>query len=113
MFTLLFLIFVASLMAISACASPPPPPPMPMLTEEEALKIVDTYIGYENSQIKAMAGYKLIPSGGLPFANCHTLKRHYQKLYWEASYKNNGKWTVEVGSCLFIVDDYTGKVTGP
>ena len=113
MFTLLFLIFVASLMAISSCASPPPPPPMPMLTEEEALKIVDTYIGYENSQIKAMAGYKLIPSGGLPFANCHTLKRHYQKLYWEASYKNNGKWTVEVGSCLFIVDDYTGKVTGP
>ena len=113
MFTLLFLIFVASLMAISACASPPPPPPMPMLTEEEALKIVDTYIGYENSQIKAMAGYKLIPSGGLPFANCHTLKRHYQKLYWEASYKNNGKWTVEVGSCLFIVDDYTGKVREP
>ena len=100
-------------MAISACASPPPPPPMPMLTEEEALKIVDTYIGYENSQIKAMAGYKLIPSGGLPFANCHTLKRHYQKLYWEASYKNNGKWTVEVGSCLFIVDDYTGKVREP
>ena len=113
MFTLLFLIFVASLMAISACASPPPPPPMPMLTEEEALKIVDKYIGYENSQIKAMAGYKLIRSGGLPFANCYTLKRHYQKLYWEASYKNNGKWTVEVGSCLFIVDDYTGKVTGP
>ena len=96
-------------MAISACASPPPPPPMPMLTEEEALKIVDTYIGYENSQVKAMAGWH----SGLAFTHCFTGGSLGNPSHREASYKNNGKWTVEMGSCLFIVDDYTGEVTGP
>ena len=93
---------VAMLMAVSACATPPPPPtpvltPMPMLTEEEAELVVATY---------------MVSHEGLPLAkNC--LGDVGDPISHKTSYHENGKWKIQVNSCLFIVDDSTGKVTGP
>ena len=85
---LVFTLSVAMLMAVSACATPPPPPtpvPMPMLTEEEAVKIVRTYIGHENSRIKAISekGWSV----DLPFTTCFTGGSLSDALHQEASYK--------------------------
>ncbi len=90
---------VAMLMAVSACSAPPTPvpTPMPMLTEEEAELVVATY---------------MVSHEGLPLAkNC--LGDVGDPISHKTSYHENGKWKIQVNSCLFIVDDSTGKVTGP
>ena len=97
---LVFTLSVAMLMAVSACATPPPPPtpvPMPMLTEEEAELVVATY---------------MVSHEGVPLAkNC--LGDVGDPISHKTSYHENGKWKIQVNSCLFIVDDSTRKVTGP
>ena len=94
---------IVMLMAVSACSEPPPPTPvptpmpMPMLTEAEAELVVATY---------------MVSHEGLPLAkNC--LGDVGDPISHETSYHENGKWKIQVNSCLFIVDDSTGKVTGP
>jgi len=90
---------IAMLMAVSACATTPPPTPVPtqMLTDGEAELVVATY---------------MVSHVGLPLAkNC--LGDVGDPITHETSYHENGKWKVQVNSCLFIVDDSTGKVTGP
>ena len=94
-------LIIAMLMAVSACATPPPPTavptPMPMLTEGEAELVVATY---------------MVSHVGLPLAkNC--LGNVGDPISHKTSYHENGKWKIQVNSCLFIVDDSTGKVTGP
>ena len=90
---------IAMLMAVSACATTPPPTPVPtqMLTDGEAELVVATY---------------MVSHGGLPLEkNC--LGDLGDPITHETSYHENGKWKVQVNSCLFLVDDSTGKVTGP
>ena len=99
---LVFTLSVAMLMAVSACATPPPPPtpvptPMPMLTEAEAELVVATYM-------VSHVGFPLVK-------NC--LGDVGDLISHETSYHESGNWKVQVNSCLFIVDDSTGKVTGP
>ena len=91
----------AILMMVSACSAPPPPTPvptpMPMLTEAEAELVVATY---------------MVSHEGLPLTkNC--LGNVGDPISHKTSYHKNGKWKIQVNSCLFIVDDPTGKVTGP
>ena len=98
---LVFTLSIAMLMAVSACSAPPPPTPvptpMPMLTEAEAELVVATY---------------MVSHEGLPLAkNC--LGDVCYPISHKTSYHENGKWKIQVNSCLFIVDDSTGKVTGP
>ena len=90
---------IAMLMAVSGCSAPPPPTPVPtpMLTEAEAELVVATY---------------MVSHEGLPLAkNC--LGDVGDPISHKTSYHENGKWKIQVNSCLFIVDDSTGKVTGP
>ena len=90
---------IAMLMAVSACSAPPPPTPVPtpMLTEAEAELVVATY---------------MVSHEGLPLAkNC--LGDVGDPISHKTSYHENGKWKIQVNSCLFIVDDSTGQVTGP
>ena len=92
---------IAMLMPISACVTSPPPTtvptPMPMLTEGEAELVVATY---------------MVSHVGLPLVkNC--LGDVGDLISHETSYHESGNWKVQVNSCLFIVDDSTGKVTGP
>ena len=92
---------IAMLMAVSACATrprpTPVPTPMPMLTEAEAELVVATY---------------LVSHVGLPLVkNC--LGEVGDPISHETSYHESGNWKVQVNSCFFIVDDSTGKVTGP
>ena len=96
---LVFTLSVAMLMAVSACSTPPPPTPVPtpMLTEAEAELVVATY---------------MVSHEGVPLAkNC--LGDVGDPISHETSYHESGKWKIQVNSCLFIVDDSTGKVTGP
>ena len=94
------LFVIALMLGIVGCSSPPPTPvptPMPMLTEAEAELVVATY---------------MVSHEGLPLAkNC--LGDVGDPISHETSYHENGKWKIQVNSCLFIVDDSTGKVTGP
>ena len=90
---------IAMLMGVSACGTPPPPTavPTPMLTDGEAELVVATY---------------MVSHVGLPLAkNC--LGDVGDPISHETSYHESGNWKVQVNSCLFIVDDSTGKVTGP
>ena len=90
---------IAMLIVVAACATPPPPTPVPTptLTEGEAELVVATY---------------MVSHVGLPLAkNC--LGDVGDPISHETSYHESGKWKVQVNSCLFIVDDATGKVTGP
>tara|TARA_B100000470_G_C19485350_1_gene256307 strand:+ start:236 stop:544 length:309 start_codon:yes stop_codon:yes gene_type:complete len=90
---------IAMLMAVSACATTPPPTPVPtqMLTDGEAELVVATY---------------MVSHVGLPLVkNC--LGDVGDPISHETSYHESGNWKVQVNSCLFIVDDSTGKVTGP
>ena len=90
---------IAMLIVVAACATPPPPTPVPTptLTEGEAELVVATY---------------MVSHVGLPLAkNC--LGDVGDPIAHETSYHESGKWKVQVNSCLFIVDDATGKVTGP
>ena len=92
-------LIIAMLMAVSACATPPPPTPVPtqMLTDGEAELVVATY---------------MVSHVGLPLVkNC--LGDVGDPISHETSYHESGNWKVQVNSCLFIVDDSTGKVTGP
>ena len=91
----------AILMAVSACSSSPPPTPVPtpipMLIEGESELVVATY---------------MVSHVGLPLVkNC--LGNVADPISHETSYHESGKWKIQVNSCLFIVDDSTGKVTGP
>ena len=86
-------LIIAMLMAVSACATPP----TPMLTDGEAELVVATY---------------MVSHVGLPLVkNC--LGDVGDPISHETSYHQSGNWKVQVNSCLFIVDDSTGKVTGP
>ena len=96
---LMVTLIIAMLMAVSACVTPPPPTPVPtpMLTDGEAELVVATY---------------MVSHVGLPLVkNC--LGDVGDPISHETSYHESGKWKVQVNSCLFIVDDSTGKVTGP
>ena len=90
---------IAMLMAVSACATTPPITPVStqMLTDGEAELVVATY---------------MVSHVGLPLVkNC--LGDVGDPISHETSYHESGNWKVQVNSCLFIVDDSTGKVTGP
>ena len=100
---------IAMLMAVSACASPPPPTPvptpMPMLTEEEAEKSVVHYMVWQMDLANR-------PAFLMDYCFDDDWKQDDFTAV-QASYHESGKWKVNIGPCVFVVDDYTGKVTGP
>jgi len=110
-FIVLVTLSVVMLMAVSACSEPPPPTPtpvpMPMLNADQAMMVVVTDMAQDGSLVRAVGGDS-------PFRGCVLPGwSPGDPLTTEASYQNNGKWTVQVGGCLFVVDDYTGQVSGP
>ena len=72
---------------------PSPTPDIPMLTEEDVLGLAFT---------------RMSMSGKVTIAFC-LLEVESQS----ATYKGDGTWIAKYGGCTLVVDDSTGKVTGP
>ena len=112
---LLAVVFLGGISLPSSTTSnnSPTPVPMPMLTDVQAMMVVITHMAQESSLVRAVGAKSQFAGCIPPEYEPMGVNSKGEQMPHDVSYQNNGKWTVQFGICLFIVDDYTGQVTGP